>query len=55
MEEARALVPRLIDLFANSVRIGHVPVMENPALIIAESIVSHPEEATPFSSESLCL
>lgn len=60
MLEARALVPWETDRDTHSVLIGQVPVMEKPAFMIAESIVSHPVEAVllPTSSSdslSLCL
>lgn len=59
MEDARALVPDAIFLLDISVRMGHVPVMEKPALMMAESMVSHPVEAVASAlltvSVSLCL
>ena len=59
MEDASALVPDAMERFAISVRMGHVPVMAKPALMIALSMVSQPVEAVCFSaslsSVSLCL
>lgn len=59
MEDARAFLPEAIFRLAISVRIGQVPVIEKPARMMAESIVSQPVEAvdsTSFEvSVSLCL
>ena len=60
MEEARALVPEAIERLLISVRMGQVPVIEKPALMMADSIVSQPVEAvaedpSPSVSASLCL
>ena len=59
MLEARALVPKEICLVRISVRMGHVPVMEKPARMMADSMVSQPVEAvrssSPSESLSLCL
>ena len=59
MEEARALVPLPIVRPGFSVRIGHVPLMEKPARMMAESIVSQPVDAVDSTSlevsVSLCL
>ena len=58
MEDARALTLPF-SAVVSSVRIGHVPVIEKPALTIALSIVSQPVDAVcfsaSFSSVSLCL
>ena len=58
MEDANALVLLATERLAISVRIGHVPVMAKPALMIAESMVSQPVEACAAlspSSLSFCL
>jgi hypothetical protein len=49
MLEARALVPIPIDLALRSVRIGQVPVIENPDRITASRKVSHPVLEIPVS------
>jgi len=56
MLEARALVLELIMRLPSSVRMGHVPVMANPALMTASKNVSQPVLAVPDSvSVSDCL
>ena len=55
IDEASAFVPISIIRPPRSVRIGQVPVIEKPALIIEESIASQPVLAVLSSSVSLCL
>jgi hypothetical protein len=57
MEEARALESIARILLFPSVRIGQVPVIAKPALIIADNIVSQPVDAffSSSPSSSLCL
>lgn len=55
MEEARAFVSMAFVRTLLSVRTGHVPVMVNPALIMACNIVSQPVDAVPSVSLSFCL
>lgn len=55
MDEARALVPLAMVLTSRSVCIGQVPVIENPAWIIAVNMVSQPLEEVCSSVVSLCL
>ena len=56
IEDARALLPDPTMRFPSSVRMGHVPLIPNPARTTASRKVSHPVEAVPsLRSVSDCL
>ena len=55
IDDANAFAPLPIMRLLNSVLIGHVAVIEKPALIRPFNIVSQPVDADPLESSSVCL